>query len=109
MYRFLTEAHDAVSLQKITILEQTQGRKREIRSHTAPHAGCPPCCRLWADLWPRRAEVGYGYHPAYLDACWGAFRCTESEAGERGGVVDAPTPVTSARSADSCAVPPAAS
>lgn len=30
-------------------------------------------------------------------------------AGERGGVVDAPAPVTSAHSAGSCAVPPAAS
>ena len=30
-------------------------------------------------------------------------------AGERGGVVDTPAPVTSARSAGSCAVPPAAS
>ena len=40
--------------------------------------------------------MGYGYHPAYLGACWGAFRRAESEAGERGGVVDAPAPVTSA-------------
>ena len=109
MYRFLPEEHNAVSLRKITILEQTQGRKREIRSHTAPHARCPPCCRLWAAVWPREAEVGYGYPPAYLGACWGAFRCAESEAGERGGVVDTPAPVTSARSAGSCAVPPAAS
>ena len=109
MYRFLPEAHNAVSLRKITILEQTQGRKREIRSHTAPHARCPPCCRLWAAVWPREAEVGYGYPPAYLGACWGTFRCAESEAGERGGVVDTPAPVTSARSAGSCAVPPAAS
>ena len=70
---------------KITILEQTQGRKRKVYSHTAPRAGCPRCCRLWADVWPRRAEVGYGYHPAYLGACWGAFRCAESEAGERAG------------------------
>ena len=101
MYRFLPEAHNAVSLRKITILEQTQGRKREIRSHTAPHARCPPCCRLWAAVWPREAEVGYGYPPAYLGACWGAFRCAESEAGERGGVVDTPAPVTSAHSAGS--------
>ena len=55
------------------------------------------------------AEAGYGYHPAYLGACWGAFRCAESEAGERGGVVDTPAPVTSARSVGSCAVPPPAS
>ena len=60
MYRFLTEAHDAISLRKITLLEQTQGRKREIRSHAEPRAGCPPCCRLWAAVWPRRAEAGYG-------------------------------------------------
>ena len=86
---------------KITILEQTQGRKRKVYSHTAPRAGCPRCCRLWAVVWPRRAEVGYGYPPAYLGACWGAFRGAESEAGERGGVVDAPAPVTSAHSAGS--------
>lgn len=64
--------------------------KREISRATTPLTRCPPCCRLWADVWPRRAEVGYGYHPAYLGACWGAFRCAESEAGERGGVVPAP-------------------
>ena len=38
-----------------------------------------------------------------------ALRRTKEKAGERGGAVDAPTPVTSARSAGSCAVPPAAS
>ena len=81
--------------------------KGNSQSH-APRARCPPCCRLWAAVWPRGAEVGYGYHPAYLDACWGAFRCTESEAGERGGVVDAPAPVTSAHSAGSCGIPPPA-
>lgn len=64
MYRFLAEVHDAVSLRKITILEQTQGRKRGIRSHAEPRAGCPPCCRLWAAVWPCGAEVGYGYLPA---------------------------------------------
>lgn len=82
MYRFLAEAHDAILLRKITIWEQTQGRKRGIHSPTEPRASCPPCCRLWAVVWPRRAKVGYGYLPAYLGACWGAFRCAESEAGE---------------------------
>ena len=101
MYRFLPEAHDAVSFRKITLLEQTQGRKRGIRSHAEPRARCPPCCRLRTAVWPREAEVGYGYHPAHLGACRGAFRCAESEAGERGGVVDAPAPVTSAHSAGS--------
>ena len=61
MYRFLAEVHDAISFRKITILEQTQGRKRGIHSPTAPRARCPPCCRLWAAVWPRGAEVGYGY------------------------------------------------
>ena len=37
----------------------------------------------------------------YGSARWGAFRCAESEAGERGGVVDTPAPVTSAHSAGS--------
>ena len=64
--------------------------KKKIPSHTAPRARCPPCCRLWADLWPRRVEVGYGYHPAHLGACRGAFRCAEKAAGEKGGVVRAP-------------------
>lgn len=90
MYRFLAAVHDAILLRKITIWEQTQGRKRGIHSPTAPRARCPPCCRLWAAVWPRGAEVGYGYPPAYLGACWGAFRRAESEAGERGGVADAP-------------------
>ena len=58
-------------------------------------AACGPLCGLAGRRW------GTGYHPAYLDACWGAFRCAESEAGERGGVVDTPAPVTSAHSAGS--------
>ena len=81
MYRFLTAVHDAVSFRKITILEENQRSKREFPRYAAPRALCPPCCRLWAGVWPRRAEVGYGYHPAHLGACWGAFRCAESEAG----------------------------
>ena len=82
--------YPAISPRKIAILEQNQRRKRKIPSHTAPRARCPPCCRLWAALWPRRVEAGYGYHPAHLRACRGAFRCAESIAGERGGVVRAP-------------------
>ena len=82
--------------------------EKEISNHTASHARCPPCYRLWADLWPRRAEVGYGYHPAHLGACRGAFRYAESIAGERGGVVRTPTPATSAHSAGSCGIPPPA-
>ena len=66
-------------------------------------AACGPLCGLAGRRW------GTDTRPAYLGACWGAFRCAESEAGERGGVVDAPVPVTSAHSAGSCAVPPAAS
>lgn len=56
-------------------------------------AACGPLCGLAGRRW------GTGYPPAYLGACWGAFRCAESEAGERGGVVDTPAPVTSAHSA----------
>ena len=84
MYRFLTEAHDAISLQKITILEQTRGRKRGIRSHAEPHARCPPCCCLWAAVWPREAEVGYGYLPAYLGACWGSFSVRRKRSRRKG-------------------------
>lgn len=98
---FNQRIYPSISLRKIAIWEQTQGRKRKVHSHTAPRAGCPRCCRLWVVVWPRRAKVGYGYLPAYLGACWGAFRCAESEAGERGGVVDTPAPVTSAHSAGS--------
>lgn len=58
-------------------------------------AACGPLCDLAGRRW------GTGYHPAHLGACRGAFRCAESEAGERGGVVDAPAPVTSAHSAGS--------
>lgn len=61
MYRFLTAVHDTISLRKIAIWEQTQGRKRGIHSPAAPRAGCPPCCRLRAAVWPHEAEVGYGY------------------------------------------------
>ena len=105
---FSKKKYPVISPRKIAIWEQHQRRTREISSHTAPRARCPPCCRLWADLWPRRAELGYGYHPACLGACRGAFRCAEKEAGERGGVVRAPTPVTSAHSAGSCGIPPPA-
>lgn len=66
-------------------------------------AACGPLCGLVGRRW------GTDTPPAYLGACWGVFRCAESEAGERGGGVDAPAPVTSAHSAGSCAVPPAAS
>lgn len=52
MYRFLTAVHDTISLRKIAIWEQTQGRKRGIHSPAAPRARCPPCCRLWAAVWP---------------------------------------------------------
>ena len=66
-------------------------------------AACGPLCglvgRRWGTDTPQPIWVRVG----------GAFRCAESEAGERGGVVDAPAPVTSAHSAGSCAVPPAAS
>ena len=109
LFGFGQRIYPAISPRKTAILEQNQRRKREISSRTTSRARCPPCCRLWAVVWPRRAKVGYGYLPAYLGACWGAFRCAESEAGERGGVVDAPAPVTSARSAGSCTVPPPAS
>ena len=84
MYRFLPEAHDAISLRKITILEQTRGRKRDIHSPTAPRARCPPCCRLWAAVWPRGAEVGYGYPPAYLGACWGSFSVRRKRSRRKG-------------------------
>ena len=100
--------YPAISPRKIAILEQNQRRIRKIPSHTAPRTRCPPCCRLWAAVWPRRAEAGYGYHPPHLWACRGAFRCAESIAGERGGVVRAPTPATSAHSAGSCGIPPPA-
>ena len=100
--------YPAISPRKIAILEQNQRRTRKIPSHTAPRVRCPPYCRLWAGVWPRRAEVGCGYHPACLGACRGAFRCAEKAAGERGGVVCAPTPVTSAHSAGSCGIPPPA-
>lgn len=79
--------------------------KRNSQSRCASRplpAVLPPvgrCVALWGGGGVR------GYPPAYLDACWGGFRCAESEAGERGGVVDTPAPVTSARSAGSCAVP----
>ncbi len=90
------------SLRIIAILEQNQRRTRKISSHTAPCPRCQPCRRLRAGLWPPRVKVGYGYHLAHFGACWGDFQRAESKAGERGGVVDAPTPVTSAHSAGSC-------
>ena len=105
---FRKKKYHTISPLKIAILEQNQRRKREISIHTAPLARCPPCCRLWAAVWPCRAEVGYGYHPAHLGACRGAFWYAESIAGEKGGVVRAPTPVTSAHSAGSCGIPPPA-
>lgn len=105
---FSKKKYHTISPRKIAILEQNQRRTRKIPSHTAPRVRCPPYCRLWAGVWPRRAEVGYGYHPACLGACRGAFRCAEKAAGERGGVVRAPTPATSAHSAGSCGIPPPA-
>lgn len=84
MYRFLPEAHNAVSLRKITILEQTQGRKREIRSHTAPHAGCPPCCRLRTAVWPRRAKVGYGIPPSSFGSVSGSFSVRRKRSRRKG-------------------------
>lgn len=108
LFGFGQRIYPAISPRKTAILEQNQRRKREISSRTTSRARCPPRCRLWADLWPRRAEVGYGYHLALFEACWGAFRCAEKAAGERGGVVRAPTPVTSAHSAGSCGIPPPA-
>lgn len=82
--------------------------KRNSQSHRASRplpTVLPPVGRCVAS-W---GGGGVRIPPAYLGACWGAFRYAESEAGERGGVVDAPAPVTSAHSAGSCAVPPAAS
>lgn len=84
MYRFLTEAHDAISLRKITILEQTQGRKRGIHSPTAPRARCPPCCRLWAVVRPRRAEVGYGYPPGLFGRVLGSFSVRRKRSRRKG-------------------------
>ena len=84
MYRFLPEAHNAVSLRKITILEQTQGRKREIRSHTAPHAGCPRCCRLRTAVWPRRAKVGYGIPPSLFGCVLGSFSVRRKRSRRKG-------------------------
>lgn len=43
---FNQRIYPSISFQKITLLEQTRGRKREIRSHAEPRASCPPCCRL---------------------------------------------------------------
>ena len=77
---FSKKKYHTISPRKIAILEQNQRRTRKIPSHTAPRVRCPPYCRLWAGVWPRRAEVGYGYHPACLGACRGAFRCAEKAA-----------------------------
>ena len=63
--------------------------KRNSQSHCASRplpAVLPPVGRRVAS-W---GGGGVRIPPAYLGACWGAFRCAESEAGERGGVVDAP-------------------
>lgn len=102
LFRFQPIDKDGFSLRIIAILEQNQRRTRKISSTTAPHPHCPLRCRLRAGLWPPRMKVGYGYHLAHFGACWGDFQRAKSKAGERSGVVPAPTPVASAHSAGSC-------
>ena len=65
-----------------------KGNSQPRRTSRQLPAVLPPVGRCVAS----QGGGGVRIPPAYLGACWGAFRGAESEAGERGGVVDAPRP-----------------
>lgn len=45
---------------------------------------CPPCCRLWAVVRPRRAEVGYGYPPGLFGRVLGSFSVRRKRSRRKG-------------------------
>ena len=63
---------------------QNQRGKREISRATTSLTRCPPCCRLWAVVRPRRAEVGYGYPPGLFGRVLGSFSVRRKRSRRKG-------------------------